>query len=226
MTGQEVYDTLVARGVRHLHHANSVRTSLSQLRLGGLASRRAVDVHRLPQTSQITDDLDRKYGIWGDIFMDTVDIHERASDRNKYGPVLFVLNVEMLRNLSPSARVLITRVNPSKWGQTSTDAERYFLTSADLKGGLSIGDFNQMLVIRTDNGILPFMTYLEAIVLDEPRLTSGQSAEFLAAADALNTSAAAAGLQIRVTQRLCHPCGCISSYAKKESRIPWFYNLR
>jgi hypothetical protein len=75
MTGNEVYDILVERGVTHLHHANSVRTSLSQLRLGGLASRALVESNKLAQTSQITDTEDREYGIWGDVFVPYLKLH-------------------------------------------------------------------------------------------------------------------------------------------------------
>lgn len=225
MTGKEIYEILVKRGVTHLHHANSVRTSLSQLRLGGLASRALVENNGLSQTNQITDAEDREYGIWGDVFVDTVDIHRRISDRNKYGPVLFVMNVSVLSALPPDARVLVTRSNPTKWANTNSDAERYFLTAAELNMGLIIGDFDQMLVIRTDEGIVPFTHYLEEIVLDEPKLIKGNSSEFDDASNALRTAVTALNQQVPVNRRSCAPCNCIRSYGEKASRIPWFFGV-
>ncbi len=225
MTGQEVYSILVARGVTRLYHANSVKTSLSQLRLGGLASRQAVEQAGLPQTKQITDEGDQKFGIWGDVFVDMVDIHARISDRNKYGPVQFTLNVEVLTSLPENARVLVTRSNPSKWADVNCDEQRYFLNAVALAGGLTIGNLDQMLVIRTDNGFVPFGCYLQTIVLDEPRLAAGESPEFQAAAKALANAATASSFPVDVVRRSCSPCKCLTSYTEPKSRIPWFYSV-
>lgn len=226
MTGQEVYDVLVAHEVNRLFHANSVATSLSLLRLGGLASRQAVERAQLPQTNQITDDIDRKFDIFGDAFADTVDIHARRSDRNNYGPVLFVFGVDVLRTLPVPSRVLITRSNPTKWANTTSDGERYFLDADELDDGLVVGDFGQMLVIRTNDGIVPFGPYLQSIILDEPRLSIGVGPEFQRAATALNSAVTALGLPVQVTRRTCGGmCKCINSYTEKSTRIGWFYKL-
>jgi len=227
MTGNEVYNILTSQGVTHLHHANSVKTSLSQLRLAGLASRALVERNKLPQTNQITDDEDREYGIWGDVFVDTVDIHRRLSNRNMYGPVLFVMNVDVLRALPQDARVLVTRSNPTKWSETKTEAERYFMTSAELRSGLTVGNFDQMLVIRTSEQIVPFTHHLEEIVLDEPKLATGTSPEFDHASAALANAVAALGLRVPVTRRSCVAnCKCVSSYSEKATRIPWFFGVK
>lgn len=226
MTGKEIYDILVSRNVRSLYHANSVKTSLSLIGLGGLASRELVESTGNAQTNQITDAIDREYGIWGDVFMDTVDIHNRISDRNKYGPVLFVLDVKLLAALPASARVLVTRLNPSKWGATRNDEERYFLNASELSNGLDIGNFDQMLVIRTADKIVPFGSSLQAIVLDEPKLGTDCSQEYRDAETALNNAASRKGINVVVSQRKCSPCGCVSSYSAPATRIPWFFGSR
>lgn len=223
MTGQEIYEVLVARGIARIFHANSVKTSVSQLRLGGLASRQRVEHVRLPQTKQYTDYLDRRLGIWNDIFLDTVDIHSKISDRNKYGPVLFEMSVEMLRNLPAPSRVLITRSNPSKWQVGASEADCYFLTKSDLDKGLVVGDFDHMLVIRTQNGLIPFANFLQRITLDEPRQINGESAEHVTAKAALLGAAATNGIQVNIVRRNCTNCSCIASYAEKDTRIPWFF---
>lgn len=223
MTGQEIYEVLVAKGVTRIFHANSVKTGVSQLRLGGLASRQRVEHNRLPQTNQYTDDLDRRLGIWNDIFLDTVNIHSQISDRNKYGPVLFEMSVEMLRSLPTPSRVLITRSNPSKWQVGALEAGCYFLNKSELGKGVGIGNFDHMLVIRTPNGLIPFANFLQRITLDEPRLINGESAEYVTAKAALLRAAAINGVQVNIVRRNCTDCSCITSYAKKNTCIPWFF---
>jgi len=224
MTGQEVYDILVAQGVMSLHHANSVGTSISLLKLGGLASRQVVEQAGLPQTGQYTDDIDRKFDIWGCVFLDTFDIHARISNRNQYGPVLFTLSVEVLRGLPAAAQVLVTRKNPSKWLETDSDVQRCFLSAAEMREGFSVGTFDQMLVIRTNDRFVPFGQYLQTITLDEPLLTKGEGPEFRAAADALDNAALASGLQVKVMRRSCWSCKCTTTYASNSALIPRFYS--
>jgi len=223
MTGQEIYEVLVAKGVTRIFHANSVKTSVSQLRLGGLASRQRVERNQLPQTNQYTDYLDRSLGIWNDIFLDTVNIHSQISDRNKYGPVLFEMSVEMLRNLPAPSRVLVTRSNPSKWQVGASEADCYFLSKSELGKGFGVGNFDHMLVIRTPNGLIPFANFLQRITLDEPRLINGESAEYVTAKAALLGAAAINGIQVSIVRRNCTYCSCITSYAEKITRIPWFF---
>jgi hypothetical protein len=223
MTAQEIYEALVARGVTRIFHANSVKTSVSQLRLGGLASRQRVEHTGLPQTNQYTDNLDRQLGIWNDIFLDTVDIHSQISDRNKYGPVLLEMSVEMLRNLPASSRVLITRSNPSKWQVGASEADCYFLHKSELDKGFVVGNFDHMLVIRTPTGLIPFANFLQRITLDEPRLINGESSEHVTGKAALLSAAATNDIQVNIVRRNCTNCSCITSYAEKNTRIPWFF---
>lgn len=224
MTGQEIYEVLVTRGVTRIFHSNSVKTSLSQLQLGGLASRQAVEYVGLPQTIQYTDNTDRNLGIWNDIFLDTVDIHCKISDRNKYGPVLFEMSVEMLRNLPASCRILITRSNPSKWQVGAPEGDCYFLNEFELDKGFVVGNFDHMLVIRTLFGFIPFASFLQRITLDEPRLMTGESPEHVTAKAALLGAAKKHGIQVNIVRRNCtYCCKCITSYAEKNTRIPFFF---
>lgn len=225
MTGQEVYNVLIGKRVTHLYHANSVKTSLSQIRCGGLASRQLVESHGLPQTNQISDNDDKRYGIWGDIFLDTVDIHSRMSNRNHYGPVLFVLKVEILLSIPTSSRVLVAKYNPTKWADLKDDAAKYFMSADELEAGIRIGNFDHMLVIKTNSGTIPFSNYLDYILLDEPKLIDGTSPEFDAAFHAIHVQASSQGLSIDIERRTCPSCNCLNGYAKKDTLIPYFYNL-
>jgi hypothetical protein len=82
MNGRDVYRVLQAKGVNTLHHANSVTTSCTFLRIGGLASRGYVEDRHLAQTPQYSDDGDKQLGLWYHVFTDGVDIHARARRRN------------------------------------------------------------------------------------------------------------------------------------------------
>jgi len=225
MTGQEVYEVLMARGGDKLYHANSVRTSLSLLQLGGLASRGVVRDRGLPQTSQISDSEDREYGIWYDSFVDTYDIHSALRRRNFYGPVLFVMAAELLLRLPAETTVLVTRCNPTKWDGLSDD-QRYFLTSSELAAGLRVGYFDHMITIRSPDGIVPFAGTVERIVLDEPRLSAPEiGQEYVTARDAISATAARAGIQVQVERRTCVWCNCTNDYQDpdKPKRVGYFF---
>src|SRR5437879_6502931 len=99
MKGSDVYGVLKEVGATHLYHANSITTSCTFLEQGGLMSRGLVEGRGLEQTKQLSDRIDKKYGIWHSIFLDHIDIHHRANGLNLYGPVLFVLDLEILLGL-------------------------------------------------------------------------------------------------------------------------------
>lgn len=227
MTGREVYEVLMARGSDKLYHANSVKTSLSLLQMGGLASRGAVVDQGLPQTSQISDQDDREYGIWYDSFVDTFDIHNALGRRNYYGPVLFVMDAKLLLSLPLNTTVLVTRCNPTKWCGLTIN-QRYFLTVPELEAGLNVGYFDHMISIRSPNGVVPFHGTVERIILDEPRLSAPEvGQEYVDARDAISAAAATAGVEVQVERRICsmHLCKCTTQYQdpNKPKRIGYFF---
>jgi len=215
MQGPDVYNVLRGKYIHKLYHANTVTTSCTFLKLGCLASRGHVTDLGLPQTSQYTDSIDRKYGIWYDVFADTVDIHHRAGrfKFNQYGPVLFVLDVAILKDLPAKSEVLVTKKNPTKWIVDETVDDRFFTTSEELESYLEVGTFDQMVVIRTEKGILPFPGGTVPIILDDPQrtLSDGTSA-FLHATTRIRT-AALGNTRIQLTKRICRGnCRCIELY--------------
>lgn len=109
MQGGHVYSMLKDIGATHLHHANSVTTSSIFLEYGALASCGFVEYYKIAQTQQPSDEIDKKYGIWHCIFVDHVDIHARAGRKkgpNQYGPVVFVLDLDVLLRLPEGSKVL------------------------------------------------------------------------------------------------------------------------
>ena len=95
---KRVFEILKDKGVEHIHHANSVITTCQFLRNGALISRGSIDRYGMFQTAQKSDQLDKNYGIWFDIFTDSVDIHDRAKRANVYGPVLLELDLALIKD--------------------------------------------------------------------------------------------------------------------------------
>lgn len=212
MQGADVYSVLKSKFIDHLYHANTVTTSCTFLKLGGLASRGYVTDLGLPQTSQYTDAIDRKYGIWYDVFTDTVDIHNRASQINWYGPVLFVLDVGILKALPAKSEVLVTKKNPTKWIDRETMDKRFFTTPEELESFLEVGTFDHAVVIRTQKGILPFPEGEVSIIVDDPqRALSNGTTAFLHAITRI--SAVSGSSSIPTTKRECrYGCTCVDKY--------------
>ena len=166
--GELIFEVLKEKGIDCFYHANSVKTSLSHITLGGQASRLAVIKSNLPQTNQITDQSDKDVGVFNDVFFDFVDIHQRASNRNKYGPVLFRWKSELLNFLPENSVVLITKSNPSKWKAGDLQENRYFISIEDLKSNFSYGNFDQMLMIRLSSGLVKFDKNFLDVCIDDP----------------------------------------------------------
>jgi hypothetical protein len=218
MEGTDVYNVLVNNGVDTLHHANSVVTSCTFLHLKGLASRAYVDENGLPQTDQYTDEKDKYFGIWNDIFTDGVNIHYRggkARGANLYGPVLFKLPVTVLLDLPEGSEVMVTRENPANWNYGGSVTDYYFGSPEELQAGYRYGDFKQHIVIRTPTGVLPFSEEPVRIDLDNPQrsLPDGSDA-YETALMTLEAAAEEAGITIDVTPHECQwGCRCITNYA-------------
>src|SRR5215208_1647097 len=147
LNARAVYKAIQSKGVTRLYHANTVRTSCTFLREGALLARGVVEERGLDQTPQKSDQLDVKYGLWSDIFLDVLDIHARASQRIVYGPVSFVLKPELL--LEPwIGPVWLTRRNPQYWQESEPRRTRWFTSIDDFEQNYKYGDFATSLVVR------------------------------------------------------------------------------
>lgn len=215
MRGQDVYEALIEKGIRELHHANSVTTSCTFLELGGLASRGCVSTRGLQQTPQSSDALDQGFGIWDDIFVDTVDIHQRARQVNWYGPVLFVVNVDILNALPVGSEVFVTKKNPTNWINGEAQEARYFSSLEELHAFLQRGTFGQMVTIRTAGGLLPFPTRSTMVMVDDPAWQRSDRVGSVAYTEnRLRTAAAAGNTNLVINRRVCRDgCKCRETYA-------------
>ncbi len=214
MQGKDIYTVLYNKGVHVLHHANTVTTSCTFLQQKGLVSRNYSEIRDLPQTSQYSDEADKRYGIWNDIFTDGADIHQRARYPNQYGPVLFVLPIDILLSLPVETEVMVMKKNPVNWVKHESEKERYFSDADELQQNYSYGDFGKHIVFRTSSGILPFEKTPVPIILDNPqgKLTSGSDA-FLSAKSKLQTAANSVLIDIDISERECREgCKCLSGH--------------
>ena len=216
---KHVFETLMENGVDELHHANSVATSCQFIRSRSLMSRGTIERLGLYQTDQSSDDMDKRYSIWFDVFADSVDIHARAKRAIVYGPVLFVIDSEIVMN-SYTGRLWVTKCNPMYWVGKSND-ERWFRSKADLATNFVRGDFGQMVVFRHCGGELPFKRFLKKIVLDDPKLQTEDGVNFYSMAiGALRLALQDANIDIPIEKRACpRRCQCVNYWAEDDDRL-------
>jgi len=189
-----------------------VTTSRTFLQQGGLLSRGFVEDHGLNHTAQFSDQSDKTNGIWHRIFLDHVDIHDRAREKNLYGPVLFQFDLNILLTLAARTEILVTRKNPVHWNERDSDSERWFRTKDELARHIRFGDFGKMLVIKTPSEKLDFPNRKALIILDDPqrKLSSGENA-YTHAKNRLTTTASPVNASIE--RRECRKgCSCAKEY--------------
>ena len=162
-----------------------------------------------PQTPQQTDEIDKRYAIWNDIFLDGIDIHERARQRCFYGPVLFVLDLSLLAQDFLSS-VWVTKRNPQFWEDGENAADRYFTSIPELQQAYKKTDFDFSIVLRSVGGSLRLKPLLKKIVLDALPHTH----LFNQALGALKASARTSGMtNIKIEPRMCvRTCQCQKQY--------------
>jgi len=216
---KHVFDALDSEGITEIYHANSVATACLFLRTKSLLSRGSVERRGLSQTPQHSDDVDRRYSIWFDVFADTVDIHHRARRANAYGPVTFVLDAELIKK-AHTGRLWVTKLNPTKWAGKK-DKERWFQGKTDLTEHLIKGQFDQMLVFRHCGGELPFGNFLKEIILDDPKQESSEGIDLYSmAVGALRLAMADSDIDLPITRRVCPAgCSCVEEYDDDRDRL-------
>ena len=220
-----VYQTLVDKGVTELHHANSVATACQFLKHRALMSRGNVERLGLTQSRQASDDLDRRYSIWFDVFLDSVDIHDRARRANVYGPVLFVFDLKLI-DANQTGRIWVTKRNPTKWADRPAK-ERWFQGKDDLEENFVRGEFDQMLLLRHCGGAMPFGGYLKKIILDEPALdwSEGKTDVHSVAVGALRLAMQDAKIHVPVERRSCRiGCACKEYWGANDDRLQMMFD--
>lgn len=211
----QLHSFLRSQNITHFHHANTVATAISFIKNGGLISRG--DIERLGefQTKQESDPEDIQYDVWGDVFLDTVDLHGFFPRQNLYGPVLFKFNMDFL--LHENLDIWITKTNPMFWIPSMPRNERYFQDMSDIL--LNWNNFNRqrkMITIRKPYHPILFK-YLEEIVLDDPGVRIYEETILYDVAQS-SLSAELSNIQptpIPLTKRRCGSCFCQDNYLKQ-----------
>lgn len=211
-----VCDILKEKGVSEIFHANSLLTSCLFLQNRQLLSRGNVSQKGLYQTPQNSDTIDKRYSIWHDIFLDTVDIHKRARTRNQYGPITFIFNIDILIK-NYTGKIWITKLNPTKWSGKKNE-ERWFQNENDLRENLVIGNFDHMIVLRHCGGELPINKYLTCITIDNPKLSTHKIVDlFSQSVGALKLARHIGRIEVPIKVRICNVfCECQNQYKNIE----------
>lgn len=172
LPSKDLYEILKEKGVTQLFHANTVLTSKTFIENNALLSRSYVENNGLLQTSQKSDDKDKEYNVWDDVFLDAIDLHKRYKKANNYGPVIFILKLEILlsKNLS---EILVTKNNPMFWTATTVLEDRYYSSIEDVKENYLSGkrlDSRIMLTFRSPEKAINLSEFVEIIGIDKPNI--------------------------------------------------------
>ncbi|MBN3199741.1 hypothetical protein H5A20_13610 [Pectobacterium brasiliense] len=212
-----LYEILKRRGVSHFYHANTVATSITFLEEGGLLSRGSIEKEDLIQTRQSSDEDDKEFDVWSDVFIDIVDLHGLFPRQNLYGPVLFKFNTDLL--LGDNLDIWITKNNPIYWNSQTQKQDKYFQSIKELKKNWDNYPIQQKMFTVRKPGKPILFKYLEEIILDNPKVIIGDDV-FLyeEAMNALKRATKGSpALRKKIIMRECTNCFCRSNYLNQVS---------
>ncbi|WP_146944084.1 hypothetical protein [Chryseobacterium hagamense] len=137
-----------------------------------MLSRYYVEQNSLYQTPQKSDEEDKKYNVWDYVFLDGEDLHTRYKRANKYGPILFRFNLDML--MSPSIKLIqITKSNPWYWKENTLMSQKFYNSSEEFKNDYLTSkklDSQIMFLIKSPEKEIKLNKFLHSIGVDIPKL--------------------------------------------------------
>lgn len=164
----ELYTLLKSKDIHELNHANTVATAMTFIKQGGLLSRGGVESKSVFQTKQSSDEIDKKFDVWNDIFLDSTDLHTYFRRQNHYGPVLFKISTEFL--IHEELEVWVTKDNPINWRASMTTEQKYFTSVKELNDNWSSYQ-RQRKMITIKNKLQPILfNYLTSVTIDKPEV--------------------------------------------------------
>lgn len=220
LNNQELHEFLIQKEILALYHANTVGTSISYFSEGGLMSRGLVESKGLFQTPQSSDDIDKVLNVWHDIFIDTTDLHSYFGRENHYGPVLFELDIELVRD--ENLEIWITKNNPIYWNNDTPMEERYFQNMEEVR---QLWDYiprqRKMVTIRNSQNPILF-NFVRRVVFDDPRVTipAGESQVhvFNSVVQRIKSMIDETHpLKGKLITRTCGSCWCTHNYLNQRS---------
>ena len=111
------------------YHANSVSTSSEFIKHKKIFSRDFGENSGFKQSEQSSDEVDRDFDIYNDIFFDNSDIAQKIT--SAYGPITFVLKATAI--LDSDIEVRITKKNPVYWKEKAEYFEGLAELAAEIK---------------------------------------------------------------------------------------------
>jgi len=124
----------------------------------------------LLQTAQRSDAEDKKFNVWDDVFVDGIDVHQKYKKANSYGPILFVLKLDLL--LSPSCpKLLICKNNPWFWKNDDVLSDRYYSDFEEFDKDYLTNkmlDARLMITFRNPEKNIKLSKFLRIVVIDKP----------------------------------------------------------
>lgn len=213
----ELYEFLESKGFHNFYHANTVRTACSLINQKGLLSRCEMMKRNLPMTPQASDQIDKDFNVWNDIFFDIVDLHGYFPRQNLYGPICFIISNKFLldENLP---NICITKNNPIYWTNELTIPEKYYSSVYEYKLEFDNNLENKqiqskMFTIHNTDKKIPFAKYLTTILLDNPSVKIGSLSLYQTAKQAVVNALSEAKLDIDLLKtRQCFNCYCKNNY--------------
>ncbi|MBE5321859.1 hypothetical protein IM793_22075 [Pedobacter sp. MR2016-19] len=220
LNNEELYNFFVEKEILALYHANTVGTAATYFSSGGILSRGYVEAKGLFQTPQSSDDIDKVLDVWNDIFIDTTDLHSYFNRENHYGPVLFELDRELIKD--ESFEIWITKNNPIYWKKETPLEQRYFQDIDELKDKWDgIQRQRKMITIRNANGPILF-NYVRRIIVDDPKVSITDGYDKIHVFNQMFHRIKATipddhQLKGKFIMRTCGSCWCTDNYLNQRS---------
>lgn len=220
---EKIHKILKSQNILYLYHANTVSTSCTYIEQGGLLSRGAVEAKGLYQTFQTSDGDDKRFRVWDDIFLDTVDLHKWFNRDNHYGPVLFKFSIDILLK-KDLPELWITQNNPIHWNGNMTLEERYIQSEEDFERIITTVPYNErqhkMFTLRSTHDVFPFDDTLLEIIIDDPQILLDEQNIFKQSLKKLKHSIETSGqewLKDKFIARECENCYCRKNYLDERT---------
>ncbi len=220
LNNTELFDFFTEKEILALYHANTVGTSITYFENGGLLSRGAVEKSNLYQTSQSSDQIDKVLGVWDDVFLDTTDLHSYFRRENHYGPILYELDPELVKD--ESFEIWITKNNPIYWNPNTSMQDRYFQNIDELREKWDLIERQRKMITIRNNTTPILFNYVRRVIVDDPKLiyTEGDHKihVFNNVQNNINKIVSDEhSLKGKFITRECGFCWCISNYLQQRS---------
>jgi hypothetical protein len=214
---KELYEFFESKNLKYFYHANTVITSCTYIEQKGLMARGCVEYKGLAQTPQTSDEIDKQFDVWNDIFLDLFDLHGYFPRQNLYGPVCFIIdNRFLLDNELPN--IGITKTNPIYWKTFMSEKDKYYSTAQEYIDEFEENKRNKciqqkMFTIHNTHKKLPLKKYLIKLLLDNPRVKIDDISLFKEAKQKLINSLESMGFDKHILEsRNCTNCYCHQNY--------------